>query len=216
MEKQIINMEGVFDNFNMKVGEVKKLGLARLSTFEFSNKKNPLFNLRAIRDGGLNYMNDGKYIRLNVDGELMMTDTKMEMVTNTDFCNNANGRVMVAGLGIGLILQNIKDKVKSGVVTEIVIIEKYQDVIDLVSPIYADMPITYICADILEYKPLKDEIFDTIYFDIWAIADFEVNLPQISMLHNRWKYNKNKSNPKCWMNSWMQKWMQKENRDYRA
>lgn len=209
-------MEGVFDNFKMEVGEVKELGLARLSTFEFSSKKDPLFNLRAIRDGGLNYMMDGKYIRLSVDDELMMSDTRMEMVTNADFCWNANGKVLIAGLGVGLILHNIKDKVKNGVITEIVIIEKYQDVIDLVSPIYADMPITYICADILEYKPSKEEIFDTIYFDIWAISDFEKNLPEINMLHNRWKNNKNKSNPNCWMNSWMKERMQKDKRVYNS
>lgn len=205
-------MEGVFDNFKMEVGEVKELGLARLSTFEFSNSSDPLFNLRAIREGGLSYMDDGKYVRLSVDGVLMMTDTRMEKLTNVEFCKNANGKVLIAGLGIGLILQNIKNKVKDGTITEIVIIEKCQDVIDLVSPIYSDMPISYICADILEYKPCKEEIFDTIYFDIWAISDFEENLPQISMLHNRWKYNKNKNNPKSWMNSWMKEIMQNDKR----
>lgn len=205
-------MEGVFETIGLAVGEKKNIGVATLSTFEFKNSDNPLFNLRAYRDGGLSYMYDGKYVRLHIGKQLMMSDTNMEKRTNTEFVNKAHGRVMIAGLGIGLIIENLKDKIKSGEVTEIVIIEKYQDVIDLVSPYYSDLPIKYICNDILEYMPAKDEIYDTIYFDIWPDVDYDNNLPQIKMLHNRWKSRKRKDNPKAWMNSWMKEYMQAEKR----
>lgn len=113
---------------------------------------------------------------------------------------------MIAGLGIGLILDNLRDKIKSKEVTSITIYEKYQDVIDLVYPKFKDLPIKVIHEDILKYNPPKEEKYDTIYFDIWATIDYERNLPQIKMLHNRWKFHKKRKS--SYMNSWMKEYMQ--------
>lgn len=151
----------------------------------------------------------GEFIKLYVDGELMMSDTLMEKTTNQEFVDAARGDVMVAGLGIGLILHNIRDKVKSGLITSITVYEKYQDVIDLISPIFKDLPIKYVCKDILEYKPAKDEKYDTIYFDIWAEISTD-NLKEIRMLHNRWKSRKKSKD--SYMNSWMKEFLQHRKR----
>lgn len=208
-------MEGVQELIGLEPKEKKELGLAKLSCFEFISANDPMHNARALFDGmgGLTRMIDGKYVRLVVDGELMMSDTRMEKVTNTEFIRNANGRVFIAGLGVGLILHNLKPKIESGVVKEIVVMEKYQDVIDLISPYYKDLPIKYVVADVLEYKPTKEDVFDTIYFDIWATI-CEDNLDEISMLHNRWKFKKRKGNTDAWMGSWMQDFLRAERRRY--
>lgn len=76
-------MEGVFENFGLPVGTKKVLGDATLSTYEFSNKKDPLFNLRSVREGGsMFYVSDGKYVRLHVKGQLMMSDTETWITNN--------------------------------------------------------------------------------------------------------------------------------------
>ena len=204
-------MKGVQKIFCLQPKETKELGNAKISCYEY--KEDLLYNLRMMRDGGSMFtMTPGNYIRLNVNGELMMSDTRMEKISNQEFINNANGKVMIAGLGIGLIIHNLRDKIESGEITEIVVYEKYQDVIDLVSPFFKDLPITYKTEDILKYKPPKDEIYDTIYFDIWATISTD-NLKEIRMLHNRWKFRKNKNNPNVWMNSWMKEFLQQRKRE---
>lgn len=202
-------MVGVFERFDLKVGEKKQNNNAIISAYEFKNANDPLFNLRAMRDGGsLFTIEDGKYIRLNLNGSIWMSDTKMEKRSNMEFVSKAKGRVFIAGLGIGLIIHNLKDKVDRGIITEIVVMENSQEIIDLVSPYYTDMPITYILDDVLKYQPPKNEKYDTIYFDIWVEIDSD-NLKEIAMLHNRWKFRKNKGG---WMDSWMKNKLQQMKR----
>lgn len=194
-------MKGVQEVFNLKVGEEKTLGSATISCYEFSKKKDPLYNMRVFLDGdGMMYMRDGEYIRLVVNGNLEMSDTNMEKNSNWSFVNNAKGDVFIAGLGIGLILHNLRDKIKSGEVTSVTVLEKSQDVIDLVAPYYKDLGIKVIQGDIREYKPQKEEKYDTIYFDIWPTIN-EDNLEEIATFHQRWKFHKRKGG---WMSSWMQ------------
>jgi hypothetical protein len=199
-------MEGVIDLFPETISQ----GIATISNFEFKNDENPLFNLRAVRDGGLMfYVSDGKYVRLHINGELVMSDTRLEKESNYYFTHVANGRILIAGLGIGLIIKNIlkKDSVK-----EITIVEKYQDVIDLVSPKFTDTRIKYICDDIFKWRPQKGEKFDTIYFDIWSSISQD-NLSDIKKLHNSFKFYLNRNNSNHYMNSWMKEFLYKQRRE---
>jgi hypothetical protein len=136
----------------------------------------------------------------------------MERSSNREFVRNANGKVLIAGLGIGLIIHNILEKEN---VSHITVIEKHKDVIDLVSPYFKSKKITFICADILEWLPPVGEKFDIIYFDIWPTICGD-NMKEISMLHNRFKNKLNRSNPDCWMDSWMKKRCQADNRPSRS
>lgn len=198
-------VSGVSDIFNFDAQK----GIASISQIEFKTENDPLYNFRMLRDAGRMFVvRDGKYVRLHVNGELMMSDTGMERISNREFIEKANGRVLIAGLGIGLILKNILDKKSVG---EIVIIEKYKDVIDLVAPKFKSNKITIIHADIFDWKPPKGEKFDTIYFDIWPEIT-SGNLKEIKFLHNRFK---NFKAPGAWMNSWMKEYLQKEKRKYR-
>lgn len=192
-------MRGVVEVFGMEPKEEKVFGKAKLSCFFLSEGEAMLGNLRARDEVML--VQSGTYMRLHVGGTLMMTDTRMEKITNTEFIENAKGKVMIAGLGIGLILHNLRDKIASGEVESITIVEKYQDVIDLVSPYYSDLPITYINADILTYTPPKELVFDTLYFDIWATICTD-NLEQMKDLKKRWKNNLVSGG---WVDSWFRK-----------
>lgn len=134
-------------------------------------------------------------VRLFVDGGLMMSDGADEKRSNAGVVYAANGDVMIAGLGIGLILVPI---LKKPTVKSVTVIEKYQDVIDLVAPSFPYRILTVICADINDWKPDKGTKYDTIYFDIWPDVCTD-NLEEINTLHRRFKNYKRAGG---WMNSW--------------
>ena len=209
-------MEGVYNIFSLKENETKNLGIATLRSFSISNEESNVYNLRALLNGngGFDCVTAGQYVKLSVNNILMMSDTDMEKRTNYEFISNAKGDVMIAGLGIGLILHNLENKVKTGEVKSITVYEKYQDVIDLITPYYKHLPITVKCEDILNYLPPKEETYDTIYFDIWPTIDTD-NLKDIRVLHNRWKFHKRQDG---WMDSWVKQKLQnmkrEENRYY--
>ena len=196
-------MEGVAQKYNKEENK----GIARIERFNISKENSKKYNLLSTMNGEPYFMRieDGNYVRLWVDGVLMMYDTHMERYTNQFFIDNAHGDVMIAGLGVGLILNALENKVQSGEVNSITVYEKYQDVIDLVLPKYKHLPIKVICQDILEYRPPKEETYDTIYFDIWPRIN-KSNLQQIKILHNRWKFRKRENG---YMDSWMKSYIQR-------
>lgn len=190
-------MNGVANKYK----DSESLGVAKVKKFTITEKeakRNNVFSLMRFEPYFMR-VSAGEYVKLSVDGELMMSDTNMERLTNDAFVKAARGDVMIAGLGIGLVLEALREKCKTGEVTRIVVYEKYQDVIDLVAWRYKDLPLEVRCADILEYKPAKGEMYDTIYFDIWPTI-CEENLNDIAKLHQRWKFRKRKGG---YMDSWM-------------
>ena len=98
-----------------------------------------------------------------------------------------------------MILTEILEKKE---VESVTVIEKYNDVISLVAPSFNSPKLKIINADIMNWKPEKGEVYDTIYFDIWPDICVD-NLEEIKTLHLRGRYWKNKNNPHVWMGSWM-------------
>jgi len=180
--------------------ERKEKGLAKIIPFSISEEDARMFNLRLIMSRQPYSMRvyKGNYVKLIVDGELMMSDTDMEINTNIGFINRAKGRVLIAGLGIGMVLKNILKKKE---VTEVIVVEKYSDVIDLVASVFNDPRLKIINEDIFYWLPEKGEKFDTIYFDIWPTI-CEDNLEEIALLHMRFK--RYKRSKECFMESWVQ------------
>lgn len=201
-------MKGMADIFTHKI-EHKSVSITQ---FEFSNAKDPLYNLRVLRDGnGMMYMYDGKYVRLHINGQFWMSDTNMEKITNSEFVSKANGKVLIAGLGIGLIIRNIQEK-HSGVghdVTDITVVEQSQDLIDVIQPYFPKVKM--ICADIHEYIPEQNEKFDTIYFDIWESLNTD-NLKEMNGLARKFRKYLNKDNPDCYISSWAIHFLRSEKR----
>ena len=190
-------------------GEKETKGIATISRIHISKDTARWENLRLMRDAGYMFLlQEGHYARLHIKGELMMSDTPMERKSNSTFVQKANGKVLIAGLGLGLIIQAILDKEE---VTEVVVIEKHQDVIDLVYPKFKSKKLKVICADIDEWKPSKEEKFDVIYFDIWADISVD-NLEHIRKLHNKFKNSVNRANPNFYINSWMKEFLQARKR----
>jgi len=146
----------------------------------------------ALRPG--QYVPAGDYVQLNVDGVLMMTDTRNERNTNWDVVDQSKGRVFIAGLGIGMICHAIAAKRE---VKKITVLEKSQGVIDLVAPTLPKK-VEVIQGDIFEFKPAKETQFDTIYFDIWPDLCTD-NLPQMGKLHRRFRRH---LAPDGWIDSW--------------
>ena len=178
-----------------------KKGIALVEHYEISEEDAQFENMRnAVKGMGLMRIKAGKYVRLRVNGEVVMSDTQMERRTNLDVVSKSNGDVLIAGLGIGLILSVIlrKEEVKS-----VIVIEKSQDVIDLVASHFQDSRLKVIQGDIFDWKPEKGQKFDVIYFDIWSNLCSD-NLEQIKKLHNKFKFKLNRDNPDCWMGSWVQ------------
>lgn len=138
-----------------------KSGDFELSHFEIGEN-----NLYALFHG----IPCGKFVRLIHKGEVVMSDTDMEKRTNANFVRNAHGKVLIGGLGIGLILLAIQDKPE---VEKIVVVEKYKEVIELVKDrLPINEKVEVVNADVWEYTPA--EIFNTIYMDIWNYINTDV------------------------------------------
>ena len=131
--------------------------------------------------------------------ECMMSDLGYERATCQEVVRRAHGDVLIAGLGLGMILHPILDKPDVGRVT---VVEKYQDVVDLIRP---TLPVTerlaIITADIFAWRPPRGRRYDVIWFDIWPdIAS--TRLPEMARLHRRFAPYLNRGNPCRWMESW--------------
>ena len=128
-----------------------------------------------------------------------MSDFHYERVTCEEVVRRAHGDVLIAGLGLGMILHPI---LKIEAVRSVTVIEKYQDVMDLVLPTLAvNDKLQVVVGDICTWKPPRGRRYDVIWFDIWP--DIEpTRLPEMTRLHRRYRRWLNRANPDCWMESW--------------
>jgi len=148
----------------------------------------------------------GKYVRLLKNNRTVMSNTPMEMTSHSEFIREANGKVLIGGLGLGLILLDIMDKEQ---VTHVEIVEKSEEVINLVwfqLPINEDK-VTCHQGDILEWWPDDNRKWDTIYFDIWTNISTD-NYEDMKRLHRRFGRRLNRDNPNAWMGSWRRSYIE--------
>ena len=145
---------------------------------------------------------EGTYTRLiskGFMGDVIMSDTPMEIRTNMDFLYQAHGNILIGGLGLGIILKILEnmDNIKS-----VTVIEKNQEIIDLVLD-QLNLPNNFkvIQSDIFEYKP--KEIFDTIYFDIWTNICGD-NWDEMKKLRKQFKSSLDLTKKDWWIGSWRQ------------
>jgi hypothetical protein len=188
-----------------------------LSQAEVSREKMYNFRNRWLVDG---LKADFPYIRLKMNGKgIMMSDTPMERNTNFNFIQKANGDVIIFGLGLGLVIIPLlkKENVKS-----ILVVELYQDLIDLVEPILkkydTENKLSIIQGDCFEiHKSIpKEQKFDCVYGDIW-IEICGDNYDEMKVLTRNWKNRINRENPNAFIDHWMQshlkRQIQKEKRE---
>lgn len=168
-------------NFNLEYLKDEKIGDWRIETVEIPEDyarmrnffiKNPLMKL----EGGIY-----KKLINRIDG-VVMSNTPMERKTHIEAINKAKGNVLVAGLGLGMYLQNIKDKEE---VTSITVIEKSKEVIELIAKYFKDcQKIKIINEDIFNYTP--DIKFEFAFLDIWSDIS-EDNLVEFDILREKFK-----------------------------
>ena len=156
---------------------------------------------------------DFPYIRLKMNGKgIMMSDTPMERNTNRDFIQKANGDVIIFGLGLGLVIIPLlkKKNVKS-----VLVVELYQDLIDLVYPILkkhdTENKLSVIQGDCFEiHKSIpKEQKFDCVYGDIW-IEICTDNYEEMKTLTKNWKNRINRENSDSFIDHWMKDYLKKQ------
>lgn len=169
--------------------------------FEITKEKLKFEKLRDLIKGNMEMygQEDGTFVRLVhlPTKEVVMSDTWMERYTNEGFVRRANGNILIAGLGLGLIVLAVQNFAN---VKSITIIEKSKEVIELVAPqLPLNEKVKIIEGDIFNFVPSMK--YDIIYFDIWnkILGD---NYEEMKNLHKKYSRYLNRSNPSCWMKSW--------------
>ena len=156
-------------------------------------------DFRAIYRDGLEP--NKEYVRLMIDGEIMMSDAPMEKETNYEAVSEAHGDVLVGGLGIGLILLPMQEKEE---VKTITIIEQNQNVIDIVgSQLPLNDKVKIIHADIFDHNPTRK--FDCVYLDIWPDICTD-NADGMKMLIKKYS-DYLTDTPYSWCRAWQEKYV---------
>lgn len=160
--------------------------------------------LRARMSG--DYLKEGyTYTKLLVNGSLWMSDTPMEINTNRDFVRNANGHVLIFGLGMGLIVLPLlqDENIKS-----ITVVEINNRVIEVVLPLLKKHDKTNKLivhegdANTHLFRMSKETKYDTIYFDIWKDICGD-NYENMKTLERSYRKFLNKDNPYKYMDCWI-------------
>lgn len=150
----------------------------------------PIMNVRA-----------GIYAALSIENELYMSDMAPEKRSYEKLLTRAHGKVLIAGLGLGMILRPFA---RNPQIEQVTIVEKNPDVAALVWPHVKSDKFQLELVDIFDYDPAAGP-WDVIYFDIWP-AITAMNIPDMVRLHRRFKKSLNPENPRAWMASWQARW----------
>lgn len=179
-----------------------EMGPWKISTFTLTEDDVAFSNLRAaMRGNRLEYVSPGTYRKLTHSARgVVMSNTQMEISTNYGAYLSSRGRVLINGLGLGMLLEGIlskRDDCGEHVVSYVRVIEVDADVISLVGPHFAgDSRVEIIHADALSYSPPRSEPpFDFAWHDIWDAICAD-NLPDMSALGRKW--NKRRAHSQDW------------------
>jgi hypothetical protein len=159
-----------------------KQGPWRLDTFELSEDEVRLHNLRAaVRGKGYLVCPAGTYRRLwHRERGVVMSNTPMELRTNRDAFEDATGDVLIAGLGMGMLLEAVLSKAD---VRSVTVVENDDNIMAMVGPHFAsDDRVRLVRADIHEWEPSAGQRWDYGWFDIWddICADNAVSMRRLA------------------------------------
>jgi hypothetical protein len=106
-------------------------------------------------------------IHLNA-GESVMVDNPAELSLHLNAAMYARGTVLVTGLGLACVARMLQ---ANPLVESITVVEKEQDVIDLVWPYTSHDRIELVHADAFEYLKKCRRRWDCTWHDIWSDTD---------------------------------------------
>lgn len=163
---------------------------------------------------GRGYVPEGTYTRLTKGRTVVMSDTPDEVSDHMSFIHSASGDVLIAGLGIGVVLQAC---LRNERVKRITVVEKSPDVIALVADHYLSMPeadsrLEIVNADIFTWKPPKDQRWDHAWFDIWNTICTDNRL---EMQRLRRKFGRRCPKKHCWCEHYIERLYKQEQRNWR-
>jgi hypothetical protein len=165
----------------------------KVETFIVSKEDASFARKRAAFHGGRGSLPAGIYKKLTRHNYTVMSNTPDEINDFSYFVYKATGNVLVNGLGLGVLLKALLNKPE---ITKVTIIEKSQDVINLVASTYLkDSRVTIICADAFKYKAPKDEKYDAVWHDIWDDICGD-NIDEMKTLHR--KYGRKTNYQESW------------------
>jgi hypothetical protein len=177
-------------------------GSAEIKHFQVEEAQSLLTAIQAQQSGfRRDYVPEGQYASLLVNGELMMSDTPAEREENMRPLEMARGHVLIAGLGLGMLAKAVADKPG---VESLTIVEIHQGVVDLV---YSNLKLDefkaeVVLADAHEWKPSPGRKFDTIFLDIWPKYGDSM-LADMIRLKEKWQLFLNSG-------GWIEGWMERE------
>ena len=179
-------MDSIYSKFKVNVPE-GKVGNWEIKRFEVSKREAKFSQLRAILNPlrGDRSVEVGMYTRLTCNGTVVMSDTPAEIRDHLAPIRCAKGKVLINGLGLGVLLNAVLQKPE---VEEVIVIELSPEVIELVGDHYikkANGRLTIIQADALTWKPPKGVRYQMVWHDIWDAICAD-NLPEIHQLHRRY------------------------------
>lgn len=149
--------------------------------------------LRHCRDGrdpGL-----GEFTKLaHKDRGIVMSDTHPEIRDVIHNIEGFSGKVLVTGLGLGMVVQFL---LRQEGVDHITVIEKDPHVIKLSGPTYKGPKVTIIRADAYEWRPVKGTRFNFAWHDIWdGVAGEETD--EMRQLREHYSPFVGRKRQRCW------------------
>jgi len=198
------------DAYKVDVPEGKS-GIWSVEKFTVSEKDSEFDRLRALNPSSMGrYVAPGTYTSLKRGNKLIMSDTSDEIRDHIYFITRADGNVLIAGLGIGMVLNGVATQ--HGV-EKITVIEKSPDVIKLVADHYRAKPygskLEIIEADIFDWKPAKGVKYDHAWFDIWDDLCTD-NLKEMATLNRR--FARTVTNKGSWGHGLLKSYARRERR----
>lgn len=155
-----------------------------IESFVVSKEASRVQAMRALFQNGRGSLPPGNYKRLMRNKFVMMSNTPDEIRDFQTFIWKATGKILVNGLGLGVLLQALLNKPE---VAEITVIEISEDIIKLVAPTYLkDKRVSIIHADAFEWNPPKETHYDCVWHDIWNNICSD-NLEGMKKLHRKYE-----------------------------
>jgi hypothetical protein len=160
-------------------------GSWRIERFAVSEEESRLDALCGIVSGFGRYVPPGTYTRLMRGNTIIMTDTPDEIRDCLEPIRVARERVLVNGLGLGVVVYAM---LRNPRVEHVTVVEISPDVIALVGQWFLREfggRLTIIEADALTWKPPAGVRYTVAWHDIWddICAD---NLEEMKLLHRRY------------------------------
>lgn len=167
----------------------------RVESFEMTKEQAEFTAIRALmKRNGDYFCPPGHYKKLVRGGVIVMSNTPMEIRSNQPIIKAATGRVLINGLGLGMVLTAILRKPH---VCDVTVVEKSADVIKLCGPTFSgDSRVKIYHADAFEFQPPRGIRYNAVWHDIWDNVCSD-NLPEMARLHR--KYGRRTD----WQASWM-------------